>query len=69
MSDGMIAAASGLYYLDHFRFALRWLHERACWIEVKGPGDRLQDNQQRWMEFCVEQNLPVTVCHVRWAAG
>jgi hypothetical protein len=47
-----------------------WLDEnRYRMIEVKGPGDRLQDNQQRWMEFCVEQNLPVTVCHVRWAAG
>jgi hypothetical protein len=21
-------ASSGLYYLDHFRFALRWLHDR-----------------------------------------
>jgi hypothetical protein len=23
-------------------------------IEVKGPGDRLQDNQLRWLEFCHE---------------
>src|SRR6185437_14285747 len=22
-------------------------------IEVKGPGDRLQDNQIRWLSFCV----------------
>ena len=35
-------------------------------IEVKGPGDRLQDNQQRWMQFCLERAIPVTVCHVRW---
>jgi hypothetical protein len=38
-------------------------------IEVKGPGDRLQDNQLRWIEFCREHGLPVTVCHVRWAAA
>ncbi|WP_312403716.1 VRR-NUC domain-containing protein [Pseudomonas rhodesiae] len=36
-------------------------------IEVKGPGDRLQDNQLRWLEFCGEYQMPVTVCYVRWA--
>ena len=36
-------------------------------IEVKGPGDRLQDNQLRWLEFCSEYQMPVTVCYVRWA--
>ncbi len=36
-------------------------------IEVKGPGDRLQDNQLRWLEFCGEYEMPVTVCYVRWA--
>lgn len=35
-------------------------------IEVKGPGDRLQDNQLRWMAFCQANGLPVSVCHVRW---
>ena len=35
-------------------------------IEVKGPGDRLQDNQQRWMQFCIQSQIPVAVCHVRW---
>ncbi|CAM3725812.1 Fanconi-associated nuclease 1 [Pseudomonas reidholzensis] len=35
-------------------------------VEVKGPGDRLQDNQVRWLEFCREHGLPVAVCHVRW---
>ncbi len=38
-------------------------------IEVKGPGDRLQDHQTRWLEYCVEQGIPVSVCYVRWAAG
>ncbi|MCK3832570.1 VRR-NUC domain-containing protein [Pseudomonas fluorescens] len=36
-------------------------------IEVKGPGDRLQDNQLRWLQFCGEYQMPVTVCYVRWA--
>ncbi|REC96481.1 VRR-NUC domain-containing protein [Kushneria indalinina] len=35
-------------------------------IEVKGPGDRLQDNQKRWIAFCARHDMPVTVCHVRW---
>jgi VRR-NUC domain/Fanconi anemia-associated nuclease SAP domain len=36
-------------------------------IEVKGPGDRLQDNQLRWTEFCSHHHISVAVCHVRWA--
>jgi hypothetical protein len=36
-------------------------------IEVKGPGDRLQDNQLRWLDFCAEHDMPVVVCYVRWA--
>lgn len=35
-------------------------------IEVKGPGDRLQDNQRRWLTFFHEQGIPAAVCHVRW---
>ncbi|QJQ94547.1 MULTISPECIES: VRR-NUC domain-containing protein [Halomonadaceae] len=35
-------------------------------IEVKGPGDRLQDNQRRWLAYFQEHGIPVTVCHVRW---
>jgi tetratricopeptide (TPR) repeat protein len=35
-------------------------------IEVKGPGDRLQDNQLRWLEFCHEHQMPVAVCYVQW---
>ncbi|MBU1331700.1 MAG: VRR-NUC domain-containing protein [Gammaproteobacteria bacterium] len=38
-------------------------------IEVKGPGDRLQDNQRRWLAFCAEHGMPVDVCYVQWAAG
>lgn len=37
-------------------------------IEVKGPGDRLQDNQRRWLELCHRHGMPVAVCHVQWAS-
>lgn len=37
-------------------------------IEVKGPGDRLQDNQLRWLEFCARHGMPVEVCYVQWMA-
>jgi hypothetical protein len=36
-------------------------------IEVKGPGDRLQDNQRRLLEYCVLHRMPVSVCRVRWS--
>jgi hypothetical protein len=35
-------------------------------IEVKGPGDRLQDNQIRWLQFCVSHELPAAVCRLSW---
>ncbi|MBJ9593611.1 VRR-NUC domain-containing protein [Burkholderia seminalis] len=36
-------------------------------IEVKGPGDRLQDNQTRWLAYCVAHGMPVRVVDVAWA--
>lgn len=38
-------------------------------IEVKGPGDRLQDNQLRWIEFCAQHQMPIEVCYVQWDAA
>ncbi len=35
-------------------------------IEVKGPGDKLQDNQVRWLRYCVAHGMPVRVLDVRW---
>lgn len=35
-------------------------------IEVKGPGDRLQDNQRRCLDHCLSADMPVSVCRVRW---
>ncbi|MBT2800221.1 VRR-NUC domain-containing protein [Halomonas sp. ISL-56] len=40
---------------------------RCRMIEVKGPGDRLQDNQRRWLTFFHRHEIPVAVCYVRWA--
>ena len=32
-------------------------------------GDRLQDNQRRWLAFFAEQGVPAAVCEVRWDAS
>ena len=37
-------------------------------VEVKAPGDKLQDNQIRWLQYCAEHGIPVRVCHVQWRA-
>ncbi len=37
-------------------------------VEIKGPGDRLQDNQRRFLEFCSQHGMPVFVCRVAWRA-
>ncbi|MEO6920445.1 MAG: VRR-NUC domain-containing protein [Collimonas sp.] len=36
-------------------------------IEVKGPGDRLQDNQIRWLDYFANHDIPVAVYYVQWA--
>lgn len=44
-----------------------WPNEnRYRMIEVKGPGDRLQDNQVRWLQHFAAQQMPVAVCYVQW---
>jgi hypothetical protein len=44
-----------------------WPQERRYrLVEVKGPGDRLQDNQRRLLEFSVAHGLPVAVCRANW---
>ena len=44
-----------------------WPHEaRYTMIEVKGPGDRLQDNQLRWIDYCAAHDMPVSVCYLQW---
>ena len=44
-----------------------WPNEqRYHMIEVKGPGDRLQDNQQRLIEYCALHQMPISVCYLDW---
>ena len=35
-------------------------------VEVKGPGDRLQDNQIRWLDYFRKHDMPAAVCYVEW---
>ncbi len=35
-------------------------------IEVKGPGDRLQDHQRLWLQAMLQQEMPVSVLNVSW---
>lgn len=45
-----------------------WPQERRYrMIEVKAPGDRLQDNQLRMLDFAYRHGMPVSVCYVEWA--
>lgn len=37
-----------------------------AFVEVKGPGDRVQDNQSRWMHFFQQHGMPCQVLQVRW---
>lgn len=37
-----------------------------CLIEVKGPGDTLQDNQKRWLRFFAANDIPYDVAWVTW---
>jgi hypothetical protein len=41
--------------------------QRYNMIEVKGPGDRLQDSQLRWIEYCAAHQMPISVCYLQWA--
>ena len=35
-------------------------------LEIKGPGDRIQDNQQRWLEYFLKHGIPAEVIYVSW---
>ncbi|MHA7880729.1 MAG: VRR-NUC domain-containing protein [Saccharospirillum sp.] len=34
------------------------------WIEIKGPGDRLQDNQRDWLQVFAEADIPAEVWYI-----
>ena len=35
-------------------------------LEIKGPGDRIQDNQQRWLQYFLKHGIPAEVIYVSW---
>ncbi|MCH8257452.1 MAG: VRR-NUC domain-containing protein [Proteobacteria bacterium] len=35
-------------------------------VEVKGPGDRLQENQLRWLRHFSSVGIPAEVVHISW---
>ncbi len=37
-------------------------------LEIKGPGDAVQKNQRRWMQYFSEHSIPYRVVHIRWAS-
>jgi len=37
-----------------------------CLIEVKGPGDALQESQKRWLRFFARQGIPAAVAWASW---
>ncbi|MCB1690950.1 MAG: VRR-NUC domain-containing protein [Halioglobus sp.] len=37
-----------------------------CLIEVKGPGDALQDSQKRWLRYFQAHDIPAQVAWVEW---
>jgi hypothetical protein len=38
-------------------------------VEVKGPGDSLQKNQQRWMVYFAQHEIPHAIAWVQWHTG
>ncbi|KAI0707651.1 VRR-NUC domain-containing protein [Earliella scabrosa] len=43
-----------------------WNEEKgyAKFVEVKGPGDHLQENQKVWVDVLLQAGMPVELCHV-----
>lgn len=64
--DDLKANRAGLPDLIQFLPSAPEGEPRYRMIEVKGPGDRLQDNQRRWLTFFHRHAMPVAVCYVRW---
>lgn len=38
-------------------------------VEVKGPGDRVQDNQRGWLTWLTRQGIPCRVLQVEYESG
>ncbi|MBY4677909.1 VRR-NUC domain-containing protein [Marinobacterium arenosum] len=59
--------------IRHFRAGLPdlmlWRHDDYRMVEVKGPGDSLQESQKRWLEQFQQLGIPYQICHVSWQTG
>ncbi|MDG3085718.1 VRR-NUC domain-containing protein [Vibrio hannami] len=55
--------------LKHYRSGMPDLiafkDDQFLWIEVKGPGDKLQDSQKRWIQHFDQLEIPYVVCYVQ----
>lgn len=38
-------------------------------IEIKGPGDKLQENQTRWFSYFIDHEIPASVVNVEYCDG
>ena len=36
-------------------------------VEIKGPGDKLQKNQERWFQYFMDQCIPASLVNVEWS--
>ncbi|MBN7769937.1 VRR-NUC domain-containing protein [Marinobacter daepoensis] len=64
--DNLREHRSGFPDLIRFVPGAKAPEQRYEMIEVKGPGDRLQDHQIRWLQFFARRGIPASVCYVRW---
>ena len=53
-------------YRNGFPDLIRFSADRYELIEVKGPGDKLQANQIRWLNVFQQVGIPASVCWVTW---
>lgn len=38
-------------------------------VEIKGPGDKIQKNQERWFRYFHANGIPANLTHVEWASS
>ncbi|MDJ0836292.1 MAG: VRR-NUC domain-containing protein [Acidobacteriota bacterium] len=53
-------------YRTGFPDLLVFFEEGYRLVEVKGPGDQLQNNQRRWMRYFEDHKIPYAVAKVSW---
>jgi hypothetical protein len=57
------------YFSKKFELALSTVLSRyADLLSLKGPGDRVQNNKRRFLEYYRSHQIPVAVGYARWRA-